>query len=316
VVGLTTDQAARMLDKKYRKYLVSPSISVGLFQKHVQQVIVGGFVAKPGPVPYLPNLHVLDVIAECGDVLPNGNEQAVTVTHPDKTSVTLDLYHPERKAHSDVNILVGDGDIVFVPEQRGEFTVTGEVTKPGSYLFKPEMTVMDAMTAASSYLPDADLQDATLTRDLNSLMRQGDMSQNLPLQAGDKITVPIGNRVYVYGAVIKPGFYTLLPGDRFLDALNAAGGPIQGPDFHADLNKITLIRNAPNGNHEDIYHVDLQAFLKKGDPIGNPLLQPKDVIWIGDKHTNQAWATVAYGLSNALGFVNTGASVLEHGLGH
>lgn len=47
-------------------------------------------------------------------------------------------------------------------------------------------------------------------------------------------------RVYVTGAVRQPGVYPLSPGDRWIDALEAAGGPTED----ADLTAINLARRA------------------------------------------------------------------------
>lgn len=53
--------------------------------------------------------------------------------------------------------------------------------------------------------------------------------------------VPLGEiRVYVTGAVHNPGVYPLQDGDRWIDALEAAGGPSQD----ADLTAINLARRA------------------------------------------------------------------------
>jgi competence protein ComEA len=43
-------------------------------------------------------------------------------------------------------------------------------------------------------------------------------------------------KVYVSGAVAHPGVYTLRPGDRVVDAIDAAGGPTE----NADLTRINL----------------------------------------------------------------------------
>ncbi len=52
--------------------------------------------------------------------------------------------------------------------------------------------------------------------------------------------LPSELRVYVIGAVQRPGVYTLREGDRWIDAVTAAGGP--APD--ADLARVNLARRA------------------------------------------------------------------------
>lgn len=52
-------------------------------------------------------------------------------------------------------------------------------------------------------------------------------------------------RVYVTGAVRRPGVYTIKDGDRILDAVTAAGGP--APE--ADLGQVNLARRLRDEDH-------------------------------------------------------------------
>jgi competence protein ComEA len=69
--------------------------------------------------------------------------------------------------------------------------------------------------------------------------------QGRPLPALELTPAPAELRVYVIGAVQRPGVYTLQQGDRWIDALEAAGGP--APD--ADLARINLARRARDEDH-------------------------------------------------------------------
>ncbi|HXG42466.1 MAG TPA: ComEA family DNA-binding protein [Dehalococcoidia bacterium] len=61
-----------------------------------------------------------------------------------------------------------------------------------------------------------------------------------------ELTPPAGElRVYVIGAVQHPGVYTLHDGARWIDALEAAGGPAAD----ADLARINLARRARDEDH-------------------------------------------------------------------
>jgi competence protein ComEA len=66
------------------------------------------------------------------------------------------------------------------------------------------------------------------------------LAEPRPLQI-DLATVPAEDlRVYVTGAVRAPGVYPLVEGDRWIDALQAAGGPSDD----ADLAAVDLARRA------------------------------------------------------------------------
>ena len=57
------------------------------------------------------------------------------------------------------------------------------------------------------------------------------------------IPTPAPIVVHVLGAVNNPGVYTLPPGSRMADAIEAAGGP----DVDADLSRLNLAARAPDG---------------------------------------------------------------------
>ncbi len=64
----------------------------------------------------------------------------------------------------------------------------------------------------------------------------GELSSTGGGSAPPQILPPEDIRVYISGAVQDPGVYPLQPGDRLVDALEAAGGTIEG----ADLNSVNL----------------------------------------------------------------------------
>jgi competence protein ComEA len=59
-----------------------------------------------------------------------------------------------------------------------------------------------------------------------------------PLRIDESQALPTDMRVYIAGAVRNPGVYPAKEGDRWIDALEAAGGPTAD----ADLNAVNLSR--------------------------------------------------------------------------
>ena len=71
------------------------------------------------------------------------------------------------------------------------------------------------------------------------------LSDPAELQIATNEAVPADLRVYITGAVQNPGVYPLQDGDRWIDALEAAGGPAT----NADLNAVNLSRRAQDEDH-------------------------------------------------------------------
>ena len=65
------------------------------------------------------------------------------------------------------------------------------------------------------------------------------------LQINTTEDIPTDLRVYITGAVQNPGVYPLKEGDRWIDALEAAGGPASD----ANLSAVNLSRRAQDEDH-------------------------------------------------------------------
>jgi polysaccharide biosynthesis/export protein len=318
VEGMTIGQIDQLLTQKLEYFVKDPSVATSLTDMHKQTVSVTGFVLRPGETDFEPPMRVLDALADVGGPLTNGNLDAVTVTTKSLDKTVLDLSKPETKVDSPENIVLAPGDTIYVPENREEITVDGEVSRPGTVVYKDDMTVSDALTIAGPVLDDADLGDSTLTHDgvaqpldLEAMLHHQDMSANVTLSPGDRILVPQIQRTYVYGDVNRPGSYSYKPGDRILDALNAAAGP--GPS--AKLSEINLVRISKDKNKATVQQVNLDKFLKKGDTSENVALEPGDVIFIPTVRHVFSMNDMLVAL-NGVNLLNTGAYIANHGLGH
>jgi len=288
VNGLTQDQVRRLLTSKWRKYVINPAVTVSLIQKHPQTVVLSGYLNHTGTIDYRSDLHLLEALAQMGGALPTADPSKAVLKHADGTSQTLDLSHPETKAGTDVDVALKPGDVLLMPMQEGKVSVTGDgIKQPGSIYYKENLTLLDAISASGNINADiADLPGATLTRngvdkkiDLKALLRDGDPKADILLEPGDIINIPeLHNRVYIYGDVMRQGFYNYKSGDRLTDAFATAG--LQ-PD--SDTAKINLIRVDKDRKVAHMTIVNLDNFLHKSDYSGNPEVQVGDHLYIPKK---------------------------------
>lgn len=131
--------------------------------------------------------------------------------------------------------------------------VTGEVRQAGAYQLASVATVLNALYAADGPTDLGNLRRVRLRRrdgedrilDLYPYLVEGDVAQDITLEQGDVVFVPLKERrIGLYGAVNRPAFYELADDDRLLDALRLAGG--FGPG--ADRKRLTIHRIARPGD--------------------------------------------------------------------
>ena len=176
--------------------------------------------------------------------------------------------------------------------------VLGIVGSPGVYDLKPGWGVKAAIAAAGglgNLRGKADLKEALLVRDnsevvplnLEEIVIEGNPSADVLLQPGDTIVVrECYDRVAVVGAVGQPGYYDLEPGDRIIDALARAGGPLMNP---GKLTSVLVQRR--NG---EVKTVDVAALLAGSLEQENIVLEAGDTVIVPEEHREVA----------VLGYVN------------
>lgn len=211
--------------------------------------------------------------------------------------------------------------------------VVGEVNRPGTHtlaasqavpVFDPEnpqqttvspsregmgvFTVTRAIKTAGGITAMADIRSIQVRRlsrtgteqiisvDLWSLLQEGDLSQDLVLQAGDTIVIPTATtanfnqsddvamasfspdtvKISVVGEVMRPGPIQVPPNTSLNQALAAAGGFNQS---RARTKTVELIRINPNGTVvRQTIAVDMS---QEVNDQNNPILRHNDVIVIG-----------------------------------
>ena len=115
----------------------------------------------------------------------------------------------------------------------------------------------------------------TIRIDLERLLRQGDLSLNLILQAHDVIYVPEPGSIFVFGQVSKPGPIPLPEGSLTLvEAISKAGGftNVAAPNR-------TRVFRVVDGEERTIY-VNVSDIIKRGDRSKDIGLKANDIVWV------------------------------------
>lgn len=179
--------------------------------------------------------------------------------------------------------------------------VQGAVNTPGTYTFEENPAVWDVVQAAGGFIDTADLSRARVLReadgearvqevDLSALVTGGHLPDYL-FQDGDVLVLPGADEgpsqvqpnrgVQVFGAVSEPSTVAMTSPRPLLDVLMLAGSPIAA----AEWKKIWLVH--PADGRYDSRLVDLTLFMQEGDPVGNPLVYPGDVLRV--EYQREGW---------------------------
>ena len=141
-------------------------------------------------------------------------------------------------------------DISVANVRANQIYVVGEVSQPGAYQISSLGTVLTALYAAGGVTERANLRSvevrradkAVATLDLYDYLLRGDVHDDVRLQTGDVVFVPVhGIRTEIAGAVTRPAIYELRAGETLSDLLIAAGG--FRPD--AQFKRISVYRLLP-----------------------------------------------------------------------
>ena len=157
----------------------------------------------------------------------------------------------------------------------------GGFAKPGVEQLTKDLSLLQAVSLAGGLLPTADGENGFVLRgdkrmpiDFRRLIQKGDVSQNLALQPGDAVVVPIADSVYVHGEVKSPGLVKATGDLTVLRAIAQVGGltPL------AATGRVEILRG-PDAKKERV-RVDLDKMMQSPDQNPDLLLKPNDIIFV------------------------------------
>jgi polysaccharide biosynthesis/export protein len=256
VAGLTETQAQQMIaDVLQSDGLVShPEVVVFVKEHKSRPITVVGAVAHPMVYDADQSVTLLEVLAEAGGVTNDAGDTIIVTRHA--ATFTL-VPNPEPITSS----APGAGDAEGTPAVEND---DKSPPNPASMAPTPPTNDKQSPGAGSSGSTDNLTETATpsgniITINLNELIETGDMRNNIPLQAGDVVTVPHAGIVYVLGAVTRPGGF-VLANDRTemttIKILALAGGLTK----IAKTNNAVIIRKNEQGKQTET-PVDLGKIL-------------------------------------------------------
>lgn len=180
------------------------------------------------------NSYTLEVTREGFVVIPQVGQVYVANLTLEQASDLV--FRRMQSVYSNLGRGPGAGTHFFLTVARlrtNQVFVVGDAMAPGSYQVSSAGTMLTALYAAGGPSDNGSLRDIELRRggktvgklDVYDYLTKGDASQDLRLETGDVLFVPVhGAHVQVQGEVIRPAIYELASGETLRDLMRMAGG--------------------------------------------------------------------------------------------
>lgn len=287
--GKTTQQLEGYLTSKIASKFKQLRIDVSVENLSTIQVQVTGDVTRPGTYFLSGMPTVLNALYRAGGPTKSGTFRRMALIRDGEPKRLIDLYPFLLEGSKKQDLLLEDGDVVFVPPVGPTVTVGGEVVRPGRYEPEYPTTLGKILAMAGGAKSGGYLQTVQVERIENNQykvllsepMNGVDGKSSFVLKPGDEVTVASvrqdrTNQVSITGPVGASGMYGFKEGMRVADLVKLAQG--LAPDKEVYGGRADILRIDP-ANGVEIVSYNLDKALS-GDAANNVELRKLDRVFI------------------------------------
>ena len=251
-------------------------------------IFMAGEVVVPGAYSVSALTTVTQALFQAGGVGDIGSLRNIQVKRNGATVNAFDVYQLLLKGDASGDLRLQSGDVVFVPPHAGIVTVKGAVKRPMIYEFLGGESIADAVAMAGGLSQDAyDSAIAVVSKAVGKSLpgaKNIDLNDskdaNVQLRNGDQIRVPestdnLQNAVTLEGAVVRPGVYGWIEGQRISDVIASIASDLKP---YADLGYALIVRQKNEQLDIEVLPLNLIAALSDVDSDENILTAPRDKI--------------------------------------
>lgn len=214
VAGLTTEEAARLIESRLSAFLKDPYVSVFVTEYASQGASVLGEVSRPGVYPVLGEQHLYDLISAAGGLTEKAGH-SITVTHrsdPDNPVILPVSRNLSDDPRSNIRVFPRDTIIV---RKADIIYVVGDVGRPSALIMDAGgLSVLKAVALAGGTNRTAKLSGVKILRkgpaggmsetpvELKKILQA--KAPDLSLQADDILVVPSSAGKILAGRASRP----------------------------------------------------------------------------------------------------------------
>ena len=295
VSGLRIDEAKGLIEERVRDQMIGTQAIVSMGDLRSIRVYVLGEAQRPGSYTVSGLATVTNALFVSGGVRTIGSLRNIQLKRDGRLVSRLDLYDLLLNGDTSANVRLQPGDVIFIPPVGKTVGVTGEVRRPAIYELVGESTVADLVDLAGGLTPEADPGLARLERiddrrervvmDVDLTEAQG---RSARLRSGDLLRVPgvrptYANSIQLNGHVLRTGSFQYRNGLRLTNLIPS----VDDLKPNADHRYVLIRREEPGTRRVQVLSADLGAAWRSPLSDANPLLAPRDRIFVFDLETGR-----------------------------
>ena len=288
VAGLTYEDARELIQSRVKDQIIGAQATISMGRLRAINIFMAGEVAVPGAYSVSALTTITQALFQAGGIGDIGSLRNIQVKRNGLTVETFDVYQLLLKGDASGDVRLQSGDVVFVPPYAGIVDVEGAVKRPMIYEFIDGESVADAVAMAGGLNQDAySAAIAVVSKAIGKSLpgaKNIDLTQaeraSTGLRDGDKIRVPqstenLENAVTLKGAVVRPGVYGWVVGQKIADILSSIPSDLKP---YADLGYALVVRQKNAQLDIEVLQINLAAALNGEGSQDNILTRPRDQI--------------------------------------
>jgi len=302
VAGLRYGDLKNFLTHALDPYYQNINLNVSMAKLRSIRIYILGEVNRPGSYLVTSLTGVFNALYACGGPTKNGTLRKIKLIRRGKTIAAADIYDFLLNGNKSGDMLLEDGDTIFVPLIGKVVGIAGNVYRPAIYEINDGASLKDLFYVAGGLMPISYLNRVQIQRVVANeyrtvldidVAKEQMQNQYLPLKNMDTVKVfsiypVVSDVVFLEGAVKHPGTYQLKPGAKVKDLIPTLESLITD----SYLGRAELVSIDPLDKTRKVRSLDLKK-LFAGDESQNYELKPLDRLVVHSEKREEQSVTIS-----------------------
>jgi polysaccharide export outer membrane protein len=180
------------------------NVDITITELRTIQIYVTGEVAQAGAYQLASVATVTNALYAAGGPTVLGSLRAIKVRKRSGEEVLLDLYPYLLEGDVSGDVLLEQGDVVFVPVKERQVQLHGAVSRPAHYELDADDDLIDVLSEAQGFAPGANRQRMTIHRVVRPSERGPGLSDRVSISLGLTPSKDPGEPGHLGGVLIPP----------------------------------------------------------------------------------------------------------------